>query len=156
VLAVDVSEKDLEGVPGAGGWDGPVQISMMRWRMTIDMVDVSTPNHLHEEQGGGGASGGKHVLLQKPMANTLAAADHIVAAAGRSKGKLGMYMSSYNNPLVWEVKKLIEGGTWGRFNQCGRATRIAGGCGRRRRRRIGAGIGAAPGAGRLFSFRFMG
>jgi predicted dehydrogenase len=79
----------------------------------IDMVDISTPNHLHEQQAVAALAAGKHVLLQKPMANTLDSADKILAAAAHAKGRLGMYMSSYNNPLVWEVKRLVDGGHLG-------------------------------------------
>ena len=49
------------------------------------------------------------------MANSLAAADKIVAAAAKSKGTLGMYMASFNNPMSWEIKKLITYGTLGRI-----------------------------------------
>jgi predicted dehydrogenase len=81
----------------------------------IDMVDVSTPNFLHEEQAVAALQAGKHVLLQKPMANTLEAADRIVAAARKSRGKLGMYMSSYTQPVVWEIKRLLESGALGKL-----------------------------------------
>jgi predicted dehydrogenase len=81
----------------------------------IDVVDISTPNHLHEPQACAALAAGKHVLLQKPMANSLAAADKIVAAAAKSKGTLGMYMASFNNPMSWEIKKLITSGALGRI-----------------------------------------
>jgi len=81
----------------------------------IDLADISTPNHLHEEQAVAALAAGKHVLLQKPIANTLEAADHILQAAAASKGTLGMYLSSYANPMVWEVKKLVEQGYFGKI-----------------------------------------
>ncbi|MDP9174364.1 MAG: Gfo/Idh/MocA family oxidoreductase [Planctomycetota bacterium] len=80
----------------------------------IDLVDISTPNHLHEEQAIAALNAGKHVLLQKPMANSLKAADHILAVAAKSTGKLGMYMSSYTNPLMWEIKRIVDGGFIGK------------------------------------------
>ncbi len=79
----------------------------------IDMLDISTPNFLHEEQAVAALKAGKHVLLQKPMSNTLAGADAIVKASRTAKGKLGMFMSSYTQPLVWEIKRLIESGALG-------------------------------------------
>jgi predicted dehydrogenase len=79
----------------------------------IDLVDISTPNHLHAEQTIAALEAGKHVLLQKPMANTLEAADRIVLAAERSRGVLGMYMSSFANPLVWEIRRLVQAGALG-------------------------------------------
>jgi predicted dehydrogenase len=79
----------------------------------IDIVDISTPNHLHEEQAVAALKAGKHVLLQKPMANSLDSADRILEAAANARGTLGMYMSSYTNPLVWEIKRIIEKGLLG-------------------------------------------
>jgi predicted dehydrogenase len=38
----------------------------------IDVVDIWTPNHLHEEQAVRALEAGKHVMLQKPITNTLA------------------------------------------------------------------------------------
>jgi predicted dehydrogenase len=81
----------------------------------IDLVDISTPNFLHESQAVAALEAGKHVLLQKPMSNTLESADRIVAAAARAKGTLGMYMSAYTNPLVWEIKKIIDAGHLGKI-----------------------------------------
>jgi predicted dehydrogenase len=114
VLAVDVNEKELAACRAIG-----VQRTSSNFSdalaADIDMVDISTPNHLHEQQAVAALQAGKHVLLQKPMANTLAAADHILAAAAKAKGRLGMYMSAYNNPLVWEVKRLIDAGRLGKI-----------------------------------------
>jgi UDP-N-acetyl-2-amino-2-deoxyglucuronate dehydrogenase len=81
----------------------------------IDVVDISTPNHLHEAHAVAALKAGKHVLLQKPMANTLDAADRILKAAASAKGRLGMYMSSYTQPLIWEIKSLIEEGYVGKI-----------------------------------------
>jgi predicted dehydrogenase len=81
----------------------------------IDVVDISTPNFLHEEQAVAALGAHKHVLLQKPMANSLESGDRILAAAAKSKGVLGMYMSSYTNPLVWEIKKILDAGLLGKI-----------------------------------------
>lgn len=81
----------------------------------IDMVDISTPNHLHEPQAVAALRAGKHVLLQKPMANTLEAADRILDAAESSRGTLGMFMSSYGNPVMWSIKRMIETGALGKI-----------------------------------------
>src|SRR5712671_6698512 len=43
----------------------------------IDAVVINTPNHLHGPQAIAAIEAGKHVLLQKPVANTLADADAI-------------------------------------------------------------------------------
>src|SRR5262245_48869709 len=50
----------------------------------IDLVDIVSPNHLHADAAVKAFEAGKHVLLEKPMATTLADAERVVAAAERS------------------------------------------------------------------------
>ena len=48
----------------------------------VDAVVITTPNHLHCEQAERALAAGKHVLLQKPMARTVAECDaHPTGAA---------------------------------------------------------------------------
>ncbi|HEU5424590.1 MAG TPA: Gfo/Idh/MocA family oxidoreductase [Nitrolancea sp.] len=56
-------------------------------RPDIDMVDICTPEFLHGEQVVAAAEAGKHVLCEKPMANSLADADAMIAAAKRNQVK---------------------------------------------------------------------
>jgi predicted dehydrogenase len=55
---------------------------------TVDAVVVATPNALHAVQAIAALEAGKHVLVEKPMARTLAEADAILAAADASGGTL--------------------------------------------------------------------
>ena len=48
----------------------------------VDAVDVCSPNALHAEQVIAAVRAGKHVLVEKPMACTVAEADAMIAAAG--------------------------------------------------------------------------
>lgn len=79
----------------------------------LDVVDISTPNHLHADQAVAALAAGKHVLVQKPITNRLEDADRIVDAWKKSGKHAGMYMSSYLNPLVWDLKALIDAGRLG-------------------------------------------
>jgi predicted dehydrogenase len=54
-------------------------------RDDVDAVIVSTPNALHAEMVVEAAGAGRHVLVEKPMATTVAEADAMIAAA-RSAG----------------------------------------------------------------------
>src|SRR3954452_16879442 len=49
----------------------------------IDAVVINTPNHLHAPQAIAAIEAGKHVLLQKPVAATMADAEAIEAAAAK-------------------------------------------------------------------------
>ncbi len=113
-LAVDVNDAELQACRAEGARRVSAHFADAL-AAGIDMVDVSTPNHLHEEQACAALAANKHVLLQKPMANSLQAADNILEAARNSRGVLGMYMSSYVLPHVWEIKRLLERGALGKI-----------------------------------------
>ncbi|MDQ1711187.1 MAG: hypothetical protein QOE45_637 [Frankiaceae bacterium] len=51
-------------------------------RDDVDAVDVCLPNALHAEVAVAALDAGKHVLVEKPLATTLADADAMLAAAG--------------------------------------------------------------------------
>jgi predicted dehydrogenase len=54
----------------------------------VDAVVIGTPNALHAEQAVACLEAGKHVLVEKPMARTLAEADAMLAAAASSGSRL--------------------------------------------------------------------
>lgn len=113
-LAVDVNPLELERCRALGA-----KRTSSRFEDAladdIDLVVISTPNHLHEPQAAAALRAGKHVLLQKPMTNSLEAADRILAAAKASSATLGMYMSALDHPLAWEIKRMIQTGCFGRI-----------------------------------------
>jgi predicted dehydrogenase len=82
-------------------------------RKDIDVVDVSTPGNLHAEMAIAAARAGKHILCEKPLANSLADAKAMLAAAEKA-GVQHMIMHNYRKiPAVAFAKKLIEGGKIG-------------------------------------------
>jgi predicted dehydrogenase len=52
-------------------------------RDDVDAVDICAPNSMHAELAIAAAEAGKHVLVEKPMATTVADADAMIAAADR-------------------------------------------------------------------------
>jgi len=80
----------------------------------VRMVDLQTPNFLHAEQALAAFAAGKHVLVQKPMATSLAEATAMVQAGRRARRLLGVYMDDLNDPLLWDMKAAIEQGVIGR------------------------------------------
>lgn len=79
----------------------------------IDMVDISTPNFLHRPQAVAALNAGKHLLLQKPMAPSLEEAKEIVDAAAAAKTTAGVYMSMLDNPVYYDIKRMMQEGLLG-------------------------------------------
>ena len=59
----------------ADGWEDAIAAP------DVDAVDICTPNRLHAEIAVAAAQAGKHVLVEKPIACTVAEADAMIAAA---------------------------------------------------------------------------
>ena len=73
----------------------------------IDIVDISTPNHLHHGQALAAIAAGKHIIIQKPMTVNAAEAGDIVTAAKAKGVTAGMYMYMHDNPLFLDIKRMI-------------------------------------------------
>jgi predicted dehydrogenase len=81
----------------------------------VDALYVCTPHHLHLEHVGLAAQAGKHVLLEKPIARTVAEGEEIVALAGQS-GVTLMVAENYRFlPPVAKAKELVDTGALGKL-----------------------------------------
>jgi len=81
----------------------------------IDAVVLTTPNDLHAQQAIAALDAGKHVLLQKPMAPTMAECDAILAARQRSGKTLGIYMNLLDHPLFHDFHRMVREGYLGKI-----------------------------------------
>jgi phthalate 4,5-cis-dihydrodiol dehydrogenase len=81
----------------------------------VDAVWVATPNHLHAEHVVTAATHGKHVVVSKPMALTLAECEAMNAAAARH----GVWLlAGHSQGLVAPVRRLaalVQSGAFGRL-----------------------------------------
>ena len=93
----------------------------------VDAVFVASPNHLHAPQTIRAAVAGKHVLAEKPMANTVTDAAAMVSACRDHGVKLGMGFELRFHPAHLWARQLIDGGAIGRIRlahgQWGRGNR---------------------------------
>src|SRR5262249_38479340 len=79
----------------------------------VDGVDVVVPNHLHAEIGVAALERGKDVLLEKPMAATLADCDRLIAAE-RDSGRVLSIGHELRLSKQWgRVKALVDAGDVG-------------------------------------------
>jgi predicted dehydrogenase len=84
-------------------------------REDVDAVIVSTPHHLHEPISIAALQAGKHVLVEKPIACTVAQGRRMVKAASKAKRKLGVcFMMRYSSQTEG-VRNFIAEGHLGRI-----------------------------------------
>jgi predicted dehydrogenase len=81
---------------------------------SIDAVVIGTPNSLHAPQAIACLEAGKHVLVEKPMARTLAEAESMNAAAAASGVSLMVAHCWRFHPDVRALRGRIERGELGR------------------------------------------
>ena len=81
----------------------------------IDIVYVVTPNGLHAEHAIAAAKAGKHVIVEKPMANTVAECDAILAACAAAQVKHSIGYRLFWDPYHTELRRLAREEDFGPF-----------------------------------------
>jgi predicted dehydrogenase len=84
----------------------------------VDAAVIATPPYLHAEQLEAALAAGKHVLLEKPMAESLASVRKILAATERAPGKIVLDASCRHTRLTRKfqfIKSIIDSGRLGRL-----------------------------------------
>ncbi len=79
----------------------------------VDAVSVCLPNHLHSEVAVAALEAGKHVLVEKPLARTVAEGEAIVEAARRSGRQAMVAMKFRFSPEAQFLKRHIQSGKLG-------------------------------------------
>jgi UDP-N-acetyl-2-amino-2-deoxyglucuronate dehydrogenase len=83
----------------------------------VDVVCIGTPGGHHAAQTVAAAHAGKHVLVEKPMALTLAAADAMVLECRKAGVKLGVTLQRRAEPQFQRVYRAIQAGDLGELTQ---------------------------------------
>ena len=87
-------------------------------RADIDLVDICTPGASHSEIAIAALEAGKHVLCEKPLANTVEEAERMVAAAeaAAAKGVRSMVAFNYRRvPATAYARQMIADGKLGKI-----------------------------------------
>ena len=115
-----VCGRSAEGAAEAAdrlGW----QESSDNWRDVIarddiDVIDICTPGDSHAEIAIAAAEAGKVVFCEKPLANTLAEAEQMLAAV-QAAGVINMLCHNYRRaPAVGLAKRMIDAGEIGEIH----------------------------------------
>lgn len=84
-------------------------------RKDIDLIDVSTPGHLHAPISIAAAENGKIVWCEKPLANTLQEAQEMYEAVKKANVFHAIFHNYRFCPAVALAKKMIENGELGKI-----------------------------------------
>ncbi|WP_285362823.1 Gfo/Idh/MocA family oxidoreductase [Microbacterium sp. LMC-P-041] len=112
---VDATDEVASAAAAKLGWNS----SSTDWRSVIadpdiDAIDIVTPPPLHEEIAVAALAAGKHVFCEKPLANDLASAQRMAAAAASSAGVSTQVGFNYRHiSAVQHIKALVERGDLG-------------------------------------------
>jgi len=89
-------------IPGAKNFNALVQDT------AIDAVALSTPNHLHLEQVRAAAGAGKHVFLEKPIANTVQEGKEIIRLMNNAGCILSVGHNARRKRTFRKAKELLD------------------------------------------------
>ena len=114
VLCGKACTEELEATAAQFGWEeSDCEWERVVGRKDIDIVDISTPGFLHHPMSLAAARNGKHIICEKPLANTLAEAKDMLRAVEKA-GVLHYVNYNYRRvPAVAYAKRLIEDGCVG-------------------------------------------
>ncbi|GIM88969.1 Gfo/Idh/MocA family protein [Paractinoplanes toevensis] len=115
-----VCGRSPDGVAAAAarlGWESHTT----DWRSVIerddvDLVDICTPGDTHAEIALAALAAGKHVLCEKPLANSVAEAREMAAAATAAQARGVRTMCGFNYrrvPAVALMRRMVEAGRIG-------------------------------------------
>ena len=116
--------RNAEAVAEAGekwGWaETATDWRTLLERDDIDVIDIVTPGDSHAEIAIAALEAGKHVLCEKPLANTVAEAEAMADAAARAarNGVLAMVGFTYRRvPAIALARDLVAAGKIGELHQ---------------------------------------
>jgi predicted dehydrogenase len=79
----------------------------------IEAVAIVTPNHMHAPPAIAALEAGFDVIIDKPLADTLANAQAIADAAQRTGRRIAVTHTYTGYPLVKQARRLVAGGAFG-------------------------------------------
>lgn len=80
----------------------------------VDVVTIATPSYLHVPQALYAMEYHKHVIVEKPMATTLAGARELIMRAERNHVRLGVIFQERYAPDIVKARELVKGGELGK------------------------------------------
>ncbi|TDD16906.1 Gfo/Idh/MocA family protein [Nonomuraea diastatica] len=108
------SKERTEAAAAQLGWDAvETDWRELVRRDDVQIVDICTPGDSHAEIAVAALEAGKHVLCEKPLANTVAEAEAMVRAAAAAPGKSMVAFNYRRVPAVALARRYVEEGRLG-------------------------------------------
>lgn len=115
VAVADKIESRAKHFGGEHGADALTDYHVLLERHDVDVVNICTPSGLHAQMAIEAMQAGKHVIVEKPMALSLADADRMIATAAETNRRMCIVLQNRYNPPVQDVRRLVDEGRLGRL-----------------------------------------
>jgi phthalate 4,5-cis-dihydrodiol dehydrogenase len=81
----------------------------------VDGVYIASPHQWHKQHVLSAAAAGKHIIVEKPMALSLADCDAMIGAVERAGVRMVVGHTASFNPPVLKMREIVRAGTLGRL-----------------------------------------
>jgi UDP-N-acetyl-2-amino-2-deoxyglucuronate dehydrogenase len=115
VAVTDVLPERALEFAGRRGCEAEPSLDALLARDDIDVVSVCVPSGLHSEVGIQVAAAGKHLVVEKPIDVSLAAADRLIDAVDAAGVAMTVISQHRFDPGLVELRGLIDDGVLGRL-----------------------------------------
>jgi UDP-N-acetyl-2-amino-2-deoxyglucuronate dehydrogenase len=113
VAVTDVRPGSAAAFGAVHGCAAEPDLAALLARPDVDVVCVCVPSGLHAEVGVAAAAAGKHLVVEKPVEVTLAAADRLIGAARDAGTGLTVISQHRFDAGLVELRRLLDDGALG-------------------------------------------
>jgi phthalate 4,5-cis-dihydrodiol dehydrogenase len=110
----DIDEARVEAFEAKHGCPGWTALDRALAEADAQVVMIGLPNHLHAPTTIAACAAGKHVFVEKPMANTVEECDAMIAAAEAAGVRVLVAHSQRYFASTIRARELVQGGALGR------------------------------------------
>jgi UDP-N-acetyl-2-amino-2-deoxyglucuronate dehydrogenase len=113
VAVTDVRPNSRHAFAAAHDCAAEPDLAALLAREDVEVVSVCVPSGLHAEIGIQAAAAGKHLVVEKPIEVTLAAADRLIKAADAFGVAMTVVSQHRFDPGLVELRRLLDAGALG-------------------------------------------
>ncbi|MDA8063130.1 MAG: Gfo/Idh/MocA family oxidoreductase [Actinomycetota bacterium] len=115
VAATDLVAERAKAYAAEHGCEPEADLAHLLARDDVDVVSVCTPSGTHAEVGVEAARAGKHLVVEKPIDISLAAADRLIGAVEAAGVTMTVISQHRFDPGVQQLRELLDSGSLGRL-----------------------------------------